>query len=75
MERIIELDFMAEVYASTANDKYLGTFSITAHLKEAVNSQVLQQALNDLVKRQQYISGCLRNFRYEMIAEPPQIAL
>ena len=65
---------MAEVYASTANDKYLGTFSITAHLKEAVNPQVLQQALNDLVKRQPYISGRLRNFKYELLAEPSRIA-
>ena len=75
MENNIGLDFLGEVYALTAGEKHLGTFSITARLREDVNVQILRQAVADLAARQPYISGYLTDdLRYKLLTQPPQVS-
>ena len=75
--QIIELDLIGQYYASIINEKQSGVFSISAHLKESVNPQILQQAVNDLMRRLPFVSGRLRrgffHYAHEVIAEPPLI--
>jgi len=67
---------MGGVYASTINQNSLGAFSISVHLKDSVDKQVLQQAVNDLVKRLPYLSGRLTSdLQYEILSDSPKIML
>jgi len=76
MNTHFELDFMGGVYASTINQNSLGAFSISIHLKELVDQQVLQQAVNDLVKRLPYLNGRLTSdLQYELLSDPSKIVL
>jgi len=76
MNTHFELDFMGGVYASTINQNNLGAFSISVYLKDSVDQQVLQQAVNDLVKRLPYLSGCLTpDLQYEILSDPPTIMI
>lgn len=75
--QLIELDLLGQFFASIVDDKQPGGFSITAHLKEPVQPEVLQQAVNDLMRRLPFLCGRLRRgffwFYHEVLAESPQI--
>jgi hypothetical protein len=78
-ENRINLDFFGMFSAPSICDKHPETFCITVHMKEPVNSEVLQQASDDLFRRLPFLSGRLnsdkRGFYYETIQEFPKIAL
>ena len=73
----LELDPVAQYYAATINDTCPGTFNVSARLKEMVNPEILQKAVNDLIRRLPFLSGQLRSgfFRHyiELLDSPPQI--
>ena len=73
----MELDIVGQYYASTLNERQPSTFRVSAHLKEPVNPQVLQQAVNDLMRRLPFLNGRLRrgflHYYHEILADPPQI--
>ena len=76
MKTHYELDFIGGVYAYTINQNNLGSFSISVHLQDSVDQQVLQQAVNDLIKRLPYINGRLTSdLQYEILTTPPKIKL
>jgi len=72
-----ELGPVAMFYAATINDICPGTFSITAWLTENVKPEILQRAVNDLIRRLPFISGQLQSgfFRHyiKMHENPMQI--
>ena len=76
--KILELDLIGQYYASIINKKQPGVFNISVHLKECLNPQILQQAVNDLMRRLPFLSGRLRRgffwYGHEILAQPPQIA-
>jgi NRPS condensation-like uncharacterized protein len=73
----IELDPVSQTYAAMNNDTSPGTFRLSAHLKECINREILQKAVNDLIRRLPFLSGHLRRgfFRYHIKthAYPPKI--
>jgi len=73
----IELDPVGQFYAATISDACPGTFRVSAHLRECVNLEILQKAVNDLIRRLPFLGGHLRSsfFRYynEIHAQPLQI--
>ena len=73
----LEIDPVGQYYSSIANEKQPGIFSITARLKETVRPDILQLAVNDVIRRLPFISGRLKGgffcYYYEIIKEPPQI--
>ena len=76
MKTHIELDFLGQIYAYTMNKNHLGTFSISIHLKERIKPQILQQAINDLMKRLPFLNGRLQSdFLHEVLPDPPLIEL
>ena len=76
-ENHFELDSVAQFYAAAISDTCPGTFSISARLKENVNPEILQKAVNDLTRRLPFVNGQLqgRFFRQyiEILNSPPQI--
>jgi len=59
----IMLDHLGQYYASINCEANPGTFSVSAHLKELVKPNILQQATDDLVKRLPHLNVQLkRNF-------------
>lgn len=73
----IELDFLGQFYASIINSEQPGVFSISAYLKTSINPAVLQQAVNDLMKRLPFLNGRLRDgffwYEHEVLEKPPEI--
>jgi hypothetical protein len=64
---------LGQFTAATVNDKQPSSFYITAHLKEAVNTVVLQRAVNDVMTRLPFLSGRLKKgfFLYSQELLPP----
>jgi len=73
----MELDPVGQFYAATINERQPGNFYITAYLKEPIDVQSLQTAVNDLMCRMPFLSGRLHSgffwYFHEMLAKPPQI--
>ena len=73
----IQLDPIGQFYASHINEEYPGNYSISAHLKGEINTQILQQATNDIMRRLPFLQGKLQAGSYwyyhEILANPPQI--
>jgi len=73
----IKLDHTGQYYASGHSEKNTLTFSLTVHLKEEVNPEVLEQAVNDLMKRLPHFNVRLRSgflwFYHELLATPVKI--
>ena len=71
MRKKFELDFLGQYYASIINEEQSGSFSMTIHLKEALNSNYLKEALLDLKEQFPFLSGQLRKnffyYEYEVI--------
>jgi len=71
MREKFELDFLGQYYASIINEEQSGSFSLTVHLKEALNSKHLKEALLDLKEQFPFLSGQLRKnffcYEYEVI--------
>jgi len=72
-----ELDVIGQFYSSTLGPKQPSSFTVTAHLKEPLDPAVLQQAVNDLVRRVPFFSGRLvpgfMSYQLEILPQPPQI--
>ena len=70
----IKLDHTGQYYAAAHSEENSLTFSLTAHLKAEVNSDVLQQAVNDLMKRLPHFNVRLRSgflwFYHELLDTP-----
>jgi len=74
MKTELELDVLGEFYALALDKKYSGAFNITTHLKEVVDPKFLQQAVDDLVTRLPYLSGCLTaSNKWELSLKSPQV--
>jgi len=74
MKTEIELDFLGDVYATKIKDESAGTFNLTVYFKEEVNTAVLQQAVDELVKECPYLSGRLTSRgTYELLTSGPII--
>ena len=72
MTNHMELDFLGEAYASKGG--YLGLFSLSVHLTEQVNPQILQQAFGDLMRRLPFLSVRLcPGYLHEVLEEPPPV--
>ncbi|MCL1842830.1 MAG: hypothetical protein FWF79_03375, partial [Defluviitaleaceae bacterium] len=73
----IALDPVGLYYASTISEANPGNFNISAYLHEKIDPQVLQTAVNDLMRRLPFLSGRLYGgfFQYfhEILEAPPQI--
>jgi len=69
MKKRFKLDVLGQYYAGTINEQHSGAFSITVHLKEKLNHQVLKQALNTLVERFPFLSGHLQSNFFEYVYE------
>ena len=73
----IQLDPVGQFYASIINEEYPGNYSISAHLKQPINTQVLQQAVNDIMHRLPFLSGRLHEssswYYHEILPNPPRI--
>ncbi|MDR2832746.1 MAG: hypothetical protein LBV67_03415 [Streptococcaceae bacterium] len=74
--KTIKLDFIGDVYANTINSKMLGTFYLKIFLKEDVKPEILQLALEDVVKKTPYIYGKVNaELDYELLSGIPQVIL
>ena len=73
----IELDPVGLYFAAVTSRKHPATYSISAYLSELVVPDVLQQAVDDLMRRLPFLNGRLfRGFfgyYHEILAEPPMI--
>jgi len=74
----IKLDPVGQFYAAAITREEPGTFYVSAHLKERLDTKILQEAVNDIMRRLPFLNGRLRRgffWHYrEIFAEPPQIA-
>jgi len=73
----IILDQLGQYYATVNCEKNSGTFSITAHLKEKINTNALQQAVNEIVKRLPHLNVKLESdffwYYHEVLESPLKI--
>ena len=73
----VELDLVGQFYASIITRNQSCVFAVSVCLKESVNPQALQQAVNDLICRLPFLNMRLKrsffHFKGEILAEPPQI--
>lgn len=73
----IELDSQGMYYASVTSREHPATYSISVYLTEPVVPHVLQEAVNDLMRRLPFLNGRLgRDFfwhYHEILPEPPMI--
>ena len=73
----MELDLIGQYYASIINPRQTGVFALTVYLKEVLNPQILQEAVNDLMRRLPFLNGRLKrgflHYKYEGLTEPPQV--
>ena len=73
----VELDLVGQFYASIISREQSCVFAVSAYLKEHVQPIVLQQAVNDLMRRLPFLNGRLKrgffHYKYEFLAEPPQV--
>lgn len=73
----LELDPVGLYYASVTSRTYPATYSVCAHLSEPVAPLVLQEAVNDLMRRLPFLNARLRRdffwYYHEILAEPPVI--
>ena len=71
------LDPVGLYYASIISETQPGNFSVSAYLHEKIEPQILQNAVNDLIRRLPFLSGRLHSgfFQYfhEILETPPQI--
>ena len=56
---ITELDPIGQYYAAVITPDHPGQFMLSAYLKEFVDPEVLQCAVNDVVRRLPALCGCL----------------
>lgn|GEM_PF-3435615 len=56
-KKVFELDFVGDAYHHTLGEDNLGTFSLTAHLKEAVDPVRLNEAYRSLLNDLPYLNG------------------
>ena len=74
---LIKLDSLGEFCTSIINENQLDIFGITVHLKEGIQPETLQLAVNDLVKRLPFINGCYeeRFFTsyFKLLDSPPTV--
>lgn len=73
----IQLDPVGYFYSTISNPKNPGTFGISAYLNEKLDPSILQQAVNDMMKRLPFLNVCLKSGfiwdYHEILPEPPQI--
>ena len=73
----IKLDPIGQFYASIINDDYPGNYSLSAYLKENIDPQALQLAVDKVMKRFPFLSGCLKkgffHYYHELLPHPPKI--
>ena len=73
----LKLDHLGQYYASINCEENPGTFSVTAHLKEILQPDILQQAVNDLIQRLPHLNVRLGNgifwYYHEILGTPLQI--
>jgi len=74
----IKLDHTGQYWATIHSEDNPRTFSLTIHLNEVVNPEILQQAVNDLIKRLPHLnvrlkSGCLWWY-HDILDTPLKIA-
>ncbi|MDR0767374.1 MAG: hypothetical protein LBE57_02855 [Methanosarcinales archaeon] len=73
----MELDLIGQYYASIINRKQSGVFALSAHLKEPIDPRILQQAVNDLMRRLPFLNGRLKrsffHYKNEILTAPPQV--
>ena len=69
----IELDVIGQYYSSINTSKQSGVFALVVVLKEPVQSQVLQRAADDLMKRLPFMNGRLKygffHYKYEILKD------
>ncbi|MCL2864873.1 MAG: hypothetical protein FWE25_04965 [Lachnospiraceae bacterium] len=78
MEKIsTELDAIGQYYASTITPDHPGQFMLSAYLKETVDPEMLQEAVNDVMGRLPFLSGCIQPkffwYHHKLLSTPPQI--
>jgi len=75
----IKLDHLGQYYASIHCKENPGTFGISVHLKENLKPDILQQAVNDIVKRLPHLNVRLNNgffwYYHEVLKNPLKIML
>ena len=73
----MELDPIGQYYASVITPKHPGQFMLSAYLNEAVDPKILQQSVNDVIKRLPFLCGRLKSkffsYHHELLSSPPQI--
>lgn len=77
-ETRIKLNHLGQYYAATNCEKNPGTFSVAAYLKEPLFPDVLQQAVNDLMRRLPFLNVKMHRgfmwYYHEVLDNPPQIS-
>ncbi len=78
-ERLV-LDPLGQYYASIIEfspPSFPGNYTVSVHLKDAVDRHVLQQATADLFQRMPFLSGRLvktrRGYEHELLHDPPPL--
>ena len=72
-----ELDPIGQYYASVITPDHPGQFMLSAYLKETVDPEVLQRAVNDLMHRLPFLCGHLEPkffwYHHKLLPTPPQV--
>jgi len=73
----LELDPIGQYYASTITPEHPGQFMLSAYLDEAVDPEILQQSVNDVMGRLPFLCGRLNpkffSYYHELLHSPPTI--
>ncbi|MCL1863908.1 MAG: hypothetical protein FWF78_10120 [Defluviitaleaceae bacterium] len=72
-----ELDPIGQYYASVITPKHPGQFMLSAYLKEKVEPKILQQSVDDTMRRLPFLCGRLKpkffSYHHELLSSPPKI--
>ena len=72
-----ELDPIGQYYASIITPNHPGSFMLSAYLREAIDPVILQQAVDDVMRRLPFLCGCLQPkffwYHHKILSTPPKI--
>jgi len=73
-----KLDPIGQYYAMLSSPKHPGQFMLSAYLTENIDTRILQQAVNDIMRRLPFLCGRLKPkffcYCHELLPSPPKIA-